>query len=405
MANTLLTLGGITREAIRLWKNSNAFVQNIDKQFDSSYEKVGAKIGSQLKIRLPNDYTVRTGQSVALNNTSEVSTTLTVGTQKGVDLQFTSQDLALSMDDFSKRVLAPAINNLAGSVASDVMSGSEAICNYVSKTASGAVVTPTSNEWLSANASLDIMSAPKGDRKALMNPRTQARTVQSLTGLFNPTGTIAKQFVSGEIMGPALGIGEWMSDQTAILHTTATFTAQPTVNGANQTGTTLTVNATAGAAYNVGDVITIAGVHSVNRITKQSTGELAQFAVTAVYSGGTSLQIYPAITPLSSGNSVQYQTVDASPANGAAISCVNQSGEIYRKNFVFRPEAATLVTADLPLMGGGVVEEARETFDGVSMRMIKQYSINTDQLITRLDILYGYLWVRPEWACVVADAV
>ncbi|OYV49152.1 MAG: hypothetical protein B7X10_02190, partial [Burkholderiales bacterium 21-58-4] len=268
MANTLLTLGGITREAIRLWKNSNAFVQNIDKQFDSSYEKVGAKIGSQLRIRLPNDYTVRTGQSTVLNNTSEVSTTLTVGTQKGVDLQFTSEDLALSIDDFSKRILAPAINNLAGAVAADVMSGAEAICNYVSKTTSGAVVTPTANEWLSAGATLDLMSAPQGDRKALLTPRTQARTVQSLNGLFNPTGTISKQFVSGQMMGPALGIGEWMSDQTAIMHTTATFTAQPTVNGANQTGSTLVVTATTGAAYNVGDVITIAGVHSVNRITK-----------------------------------------------------------------------------------------------------------------------------------------
>jgi hypothetical protein len=145
----------------------------------------------------------------------------------------------------------------------------------------------------------------------------------------------------------------------------------------------------------------------VNRITKQSTGELRQFAVTAtVAAGATSVPIYPAIVPAVGGNAVQYQTVTASPANGAALNPVAQlpANATYRKNFAYAPEAVTLATADLE-MPKGVHEVAREEFDGVSMRMVTDYFIGTDQLITRLDVLYGYLWIRPEWACVVADQI
>ena len=101
---------------------------------------------------------------------------------------------------------------------------------------------------------------------------------------------------------------------------------------------------------------------------------------------------------------MQYQTVTASPASGAVILCVNLAGEVYRKNFVMRPEAVTLATADL-IMPKGVHDAARENYDGISMRMVSQYNVSTDQFITRLDVLYGWTWVRPEWACVVADLI
>jgi hypothetical protein len=148
-------------------------------------------------------------------------------------------------------------------------------------------------------------------------------------------------------------------------------------------------------------------VYAVNRITKQSTGQLRQFAVTAnVAAGATEIPIYPALIPSAGGNPVQYQTVTVSPADGAAVNPASNvaPSTTYRKNFAYAPEAVTLATADLE-MPRGVHEAAREAFDGVSMRMVTDYMIGTDQLITRLDVLYGYLWIRPEWACVVADQV
>lgn len=407
MANSLLTINMITREAVRLWKNSNAFIQNVDMQYDESFAVTGAKIGSTLRIRLPNDFTVTTGPALSVQDTSEQSTTLVLATQKHVDVSYSTADRTLSLDDYSRRVLAPMVNNLAGAVAVDIMSGSEGgICNFVAnQDVNNNILSPIASTYLNAGASLDLNSGPVANRKIVNGPRTEARVVSALSGLLNPASEISRQYVTGR-MYDALGF-IWMKDQTAITHTNGALAqASATVNGAGQTGLNLTVGALA-AGLNVGDIITIAGVNAVNRITKQDTGELRQFAVTAnVAAGAVSIPIYPALVPPSGGQPVQYQTVTASPANGAAVNPTNgmAASTRYRKNFAYAPEAVTLATADLE-MPHNVHEAAREEFDGVSMRMVTDYFIGTDQLITRLDVLYGYLWIRPEWACVVADLI
>lgn len=397
MANSILTASQITREAVRLFTNTNAFLQNVDKQYDDSFGKTGAKIGSQLRVRLPNDYTVRTGATASPQDTVEQQTTLNVTSQKGIDVQFSSFDRALSLDDFSTRVLKPMINNLAGAVAADLMAAAEGqVCNYVSNVdGSNNTLSPTANEWLLSGALLDRNSAPRGDRKIVLDALTQARTVSSLSGLFNPTKRISDQFENGS-MGYALGY-DWMMDQTTLVHTTGTFSAG-TVSGAGQTGSTLTTAAITGTLKK-GDIITVAGVNAVNRVTKADAGALRQFAVTAdVASGATSIPVYPAIVVAPN----QYATVTASPANAAVISLAHKASEQTRKNIAFIPGAVTFATADLELPGG-VHEAARASLNGVSMRMVSQYSATTDFFISRLDIVYGYAWLRPEWACVVAD--
>jgi hypothetical protein len=404
MANALLTISMITREAVRLWKNTNSFIQHVDMQYDDSFAQTGAKIGTSLRIRLPNDYTVRTGAAASPQDTTETSTTLTLATQKGVDLTFNSVERTMQLDDFSKRILAPAVNNLVGAVAADVMSGAEpGISNFTAQLDNGGnVITPVATTWLLAGGILDLRSAPRDNRAIALDPITQARTVSSLSGLLNPATELSDQYRSGE-MYSGLGIRKWFMDQTVIKHTTGAYAAM-TVNGANQTGLSLTVTALTGP-LNVGDIITIAGVNAANRITKQDTGQVNQFVITAPAAvGATALSLYPAIVPPVGGAQVQYQTVMASPANNAAISVVTPASQIYRKNVVFAPEAVTIATADLELPKG-VQEAARETFDGLSLRMVSQYNIMTDQFITRLDILYGYLWVRPEWAVAVGDQI
>lgn len=399
MPNALLTPNQITREAIRLFTNSNAFLQNVDRQYDDQFARDGGKIGDSLRIRLPNDYTVRTGRVASLQDTNERQTTLTVATQQGVDLNFTSSDLTLSLDDFSERILKPAMNNLAGAVALNVMSMAESASNIVFKdNGSGGIATPDAATWLLAGAKLDNNSAPRGSRFIALDPLSQARTVSSLAGLLNPSNKISQQYETGEMMGTALGF-DWLMDQTVLKRTNGTFTAG-TVSGAGQTGSTLTTSAITGT-LNKGDVITLQGVFAVNRVTKQSTGELQQFVVTANVAGGaTSIPIYPAITP---GN-VAYATVTASPGAGATISLIGGAGATFRKNIAYRPEAFTLATADLE-MPKGVDAASRQTFDGVSMRYVSQFDATNDVFIRRLDVLYGYLAVRPEWICGVPDVL
>lgn len=383
MANSLLTINMITREAVRLWKNSNAFLQNVDMQYDDSFAVSGAKIGSTLRIRLPNDFTVTTGPALSVQDTAEQSTTLTLATQKHVDVAFSTADRTLSLDDYSRRVLAPMVNNLAGAVALDLMSGVEGgICNFVANQDVGNnILSPIAGTYLRAGAALDNNSAPIASRKVVNSPDTEATVVATLSGLLNPASEISRQYVTGK-MYDALGF-VWMKDQTTLAHTNGTLAqASATVAGAGQSGLALTVAALAGS-LNAGDIITIAGVKQVNRITKQTTGKLRQFVVTSnVNVGAVSIPIYPALVPGVGGQPVQYQTVDVSPADGAAVNPSNglAASTSYTKNFAFAPEAVTLATADLE-MPKNVHEVARESFDGVSMRMVTDLTHSNDNAL------------------------
>ncbi len=329
---------------------------------------------------------------------------MVLATQMGVDLSFSSVDRTMSLDDFAKRILAPAVNNLAGGVATTIMTGTEGgVANFVANVDAGNnILSPNAQTYLNANANLNRNSAPLDNRKVVNTPDTEAKIVGALAGLFNPQPELSRQYRTGT-MQQALGF-DWFMDQTTIAHTTGTYTGAATVSGAGQTGTSVVSSATSGT-LNQGDFITLAGVNQVNRITKATTGVLRQFAVTApVPSGSTSIPIYPAIIPAVGGVAQQYQTVTVSPANGAAILLVTNASSTYRKNIAYAPEAVTMATADLELPGG-VHEAHREAFDGIAMRMVTAYNITTDQFITRLDVLFGFLFVRPEWLVCVGDSI
>ncbi len=407
--NNLLTIDMITREAVMVFKNSNAFMQNIETQYDSAFGVEGAKIGDELRIRLPLDYVVTNGPGLSVQSSDEKKTTLTMSYQRHVDLAFTSKEQTLSLDDYSERILMPAMNNLAGNVAATLMAGSEGgVCNIVANLdAGGAFSRPTQETVGDGRACLAENSAPALDRKFVLDPRTMSRLQSSLSGLLNPASDISKQYRDGVVY--SAGGFTWMEDQTAVKHTNGTFTAGA-ISGAGQTGNTLTTSAITGTLKK-GDIITVDGVLGVNRVTKQSTGLERQFVVTAdVLNGATSIPIYPALTPgsvdydpITGDGAVQYQTVTESPDNLATISLFGPASATYRKNIQFAPQAVTMVTADLekPPM----VECSRHVYDDVSMRILRSYVPGTDQTVTRCDVLFGYLYIRPEWAVIVADAV
>jgi hypothetical protein len=310
------------------------------------------------------------------------------------------------MQDFSERIAAPMMNALAGNVAKQVMTGVEGgVSNFVANfDYSGNILYPTSQTVLNANALLTNRSAQSMDRNLVVSPDSMAQSVGTMQGLFNPVNEISKQFRRGQVYN-ALNF-RWFEDPTCLLHTTGTFTAG-TVNGANQAGLTIAVNAITGT-LNVGDIINFAGVNSVNRVTKGDDGTLQQFVVTAnALSGATSISIYPAIVaPASSGPAagaaVQYQTVATAPANGAAIQLVNTASQVYKKNIAYVPQLVTLATADLKLPSGNG-EAARANADGLALRVIRNfYNVQTDSFVDRLDCLFGYTYVRPEWAVAIA---
>jgi len=412
MANALLTPSMVTKAAVPLFLNSNAFLGSIDRQYSGEFAKSGAKIGNTLNIRRPSSYIVSDGPALAVQDNTQIQTPLTISKQRHVDIAFTSVEQSLDLMEFSELVLKPAMNTLAAHVAADVMSvalnSPNLIGNGMSFNGSGVLFPPTGTTFNQARAQLAFNSAPAGDLTACMDFETDVRTAASLQGLFNPTGRISANYDSGEVKGPALGIAKWMADQTIPVSTFGSYTAMPTVNGAGQTGTTIALVAGIAANLNVGDIITFAGVNAVNRINYESTGKLRQFVVTATYANGAAINIYPSLVPVNmvAGlNTVSGATVTASPANGAQVYAALPSGTAYRRNLVYQKQAFTLATADLPTYGKGVVASAQENYQGISLRFLQSYDTANDRLITRMDILYGYAQLVPEWSCIVADIV
>ena len=412
--NSYLTIDMITAEAVMLFKNSNLFIMNMDTQYDDQFAIDGAKIGDTLRIRLPSDFIVTDGPAMQLQDNTQQFTSLTVSSQKNVATPFTTAERTMSIDRYSDLVMAPMVNALCGKVASTIMRGSEGgVCNLVANTdGAGNIISPTMDQFTGANAVLDDQGASMLDRRCVQDPTSDARTVSSLAGLLNPSQEVSAQFRSG-MMKSGLGYDRFFRDQTVIKHTTGTFSAGGTVNGGNQSTSTsggnITVNAITGTLKK-GDIITFAGVNAVNRVTKDSLGTLRQFVVTAdVANGATSIPIYPGLiassTGVAGGPEQQYQTVDASPLNGAAMTLVTPAGSVYRKSLAYTQKAVTMASADLVMPKKAVEEAARTSYDGVSMRMLTDYLPMTDQLATRLDVLFGFKYIRPEWLCVIADRV
>ena len=326
---------------------------------------------------------VRSGATLSTQDTTESSVTLQVATQKGVDLNFTSVDLTLSLDDFSKRILDPAMSVLAANVEADALNMYKDVWQSTWNGGSAA----TYNLALDTRTILQRSLAPSNDRTALMDPRSMADVVKDTKTLFNDSTSISKQFKEG-YMGRAAGF-DWMENTMLPAHTRSAAVSY-LIQGAAQTGATLTVDTGTGAP-SAGDVFTIANVFSVHPETKVSTGVLQQFVVG---SGATttSFPITPAI--VTSGAT---QNVNAGPADNAAITFLGTASTAVGTSLLFQKEAFAFATADL-VMPKGVDFAAREVLDGVSMRIVRQYDISNDKFPARLDILYGYKTIRPQLA-------
>lgn len=388
MPNTLLTPQIITREALRVLHQKANFIGSINRQYDSRFAKSGAKIGSALDIRLPNEYVVRDGATMVPQDTVENKVQLNVTTQKGVDLNFTAVDLTMSLDDFSERIIEPAVSVLAANIEADALSMANDVFNVVNNIGS----TLNMRQMLLAKKLLTDSLAPSGTRNLLMNTQDTVDAIDNLKGLFQDSTQIAKQYREG-VLGTTAGFGDIMENTILGGSTTGTAASATgyTVNGANQTGSSIVVQ-TGTATFKKGDVITL-GINRVHPETKVDTGNLQTFVVTADYAGGGgSLQIAPAI--VTTGGR---KNVTGSPANAAAVVKIGGASAVYRPSLAYHKDAFTFATADL-VMPDGVDWKARETFDGISMRMVRQYNISNDTFPCRLDVLYGYKTLRAQLA-------
>lgn len=392
MANTILTPTAVTREALAVLHQKLNFIGSINRQYDSSFAKDGAKIGDSLKIRLPNEYTVRSGINMATQDTTEQSTTLQVASVKGVDLNFSSQDLTMSLQDFSARIIQPAMSVLASTIEADALSMANDVYQVVNNIGSAM----TMRAALNARKQLVDALAPGDARTLLLNTQDNVDLVDALKGLFQDGTQISKQYREGKV-GTTAGFGDIF--ENTLLGSSQTGTAAAatgyTVNGAvTANGSTSVVLATGATTFKKGDVITFSTTNRVHPETKIDTTALQQFVVTADYVGGAgTLSFAPAIYTTTGRQNV----VATGIANGATVAKVGTASGVYKPSLAFHKDAFTFATADL-ILPEGVDFAAREVMDGISMSMVRQFTIADRSFPCRLDVLYGYRTLRAQLA-------
>jgi hypothetical protein len=384
--NTLLNSSIITNAALAILHQKCNFIGSINRAYDDSFTKDGAKIGSALRIRLPNQYVIRNGPTLTQQPTVENQVTLNVTSQKGVDVSFSSTELTLNIMDFSKIILEPAMAVLAANIEADALNMALAVYNQVN----GQGTAQTFQNVLQGRKILLDNLAPAGEKLIRLNTQDNVDLVNSLKGLFQSTTEISAQYRDG-VMGHTAGF-EFAENTFLNQYTRGAETATYVVNGANQTGSSLIVGTGTGSG-NQGDIFTIAGVYRVHPETKATTATLQQFVLTAAYAGGAgTMQISPAIS-ISGGT----QNVTNAPATGALLTFAGTISTASGISLAYAKDAFTFATADM-VLPGGVDMAARKVMDGISMRLVRMYDINNDLFPCRFDVLYGYQAIRPQLA-------
>jgi hypothetical protein len=395
MANSILTIDMITRKALEILENNLVLTRNVNRQYDDSFAVEGAKIGSTLRIRLPDRALVTDGAALQVQDDNEQFTTLTVNNQKHIGVNFTSAELTMQLDDFAERVLKPRISQLASSIDADVANAYKTIGNSVGTPGT----TPsTSLVLLQAQQKLNENAAVMNPRYATVNPAANAGLVEGMKGLFNPTDTISKQFKNGMMGMGVLGFDEVNMSQSIKQHTTGTRAATGATTGAAVTSegaSTLTLTVGSGETIAVGDVFTIADCYAVNPQTRESTGSLFQFVALASSTSTTTATV--TVAPMYSANHA-LATMLTLPANSKAVVFTGTASTQYPQNLIYHKDAITFATADL-LLPQGVDMAARAVHNGISLRVVRQYDINNDRMPCRIDVLYGYSTIRPQMAC------
>jgi hypothetical protein len=407
LANTLLTPTALTREALRVLHNNLAFARGVNRQYSKEFAVSGAKIGSSINIRKPNRYFVRTGAAINVQNTTEAYTSLALSTQWGVDISFSSAELTLSLDDFSKRILTPAMARIASKIDEAGLALYTDIYNIVGTFATtpgsasggtGLLKYTVPGIYLNSGMVLDHSAAPRDDnRRVILGPAAMASSVDGLSGLYNPQGRVSEQYKKG-LLGQALGF-EFAMDQNVATHTNGTraIASEITVQATWTSGSNLSLTG-GSATIKKGDVLTVAGVYMVNPENGQSTGILQPFVVTAdvTMSGTTSVGVSP--TPKLASATVADGNINRVPTGSDAVVWFGATASVGPQNMAYHQDAFTLGTADLELPKG-VDFGARENYDGISMRIVRAYDVNSDQFPCRIDVLGGWATLRPELAC------
>lgn len=401
-SNTNLTPTMITRKALMILHQKCNFIGACNRQYDDRFAQSGAKIGQTLGIRMPAKYVVRTGATLTAGNHVERSTNLVADSQYGVDVSFTSVELTMDIDDFSERVIEPAMAQLAAKIEGDCMATAKnLIPNYTNATTNALM---TYKYFAKGSSALTKSLAPMSDRTAIMSPDSRVEFSDAVKGLFQASDNIRSQYREG-LMGRTGGFDVFENTLTPA-HTTGTFAGSALTNGANL-GISATSNvwssqtdmsidtATSATTLLAGDIITFAECYEAHPETKVNTGKLRTFVVQADVTLTTAATAYDVLVKPAviwgSGNSYQNVTLSGgADMDGQAVTLIGATGSGFQNDIQMHKDAFAFATADLEDVSQYGAWGARRSQDGISMRIAKQYAIASDTVPCRVDILFGF---------------
>lgn len=403
MGNSLLTTEMITKESLRVLKNQLGFTKGVNRQYDSQFAQSGAKKGDTINIRKPVRSYVSDGAALVIQDQEDESVPLVLDKHKHIGFQFSDKDLTLSIEEFSARYITPKVISLANQIDLDGLALYKNVWNAV-----GVPETTPATFLVAMKAKQKLMEngCPMDDQLSLvLNPAAEALMVDALKGLFNSSEQVKKQYEKG-MMGIAAGF-KWKMDQNVNTHVTGAQGGTPEVKTtvSTQGATVIATEAWTSAAANrlkVGDVFTVAGVYSVNPQSKQSTGSLQQFVVTADFdsdsSGEGDISVQPAMYTTGAK-----QNISAFPVDGALITVLDAASAGSNStpaNMAYHRDAFVLGCADFELPKGvDMAGRATDPDAGLSISFVRQYDINMHRRVCRLDVIYGWKAVYPELAC------
>jgi len=399
MAQTLVTIDMVTREALRIAHEKCAFISTTDRQYDDSFAKTGAKIGTALRVRKPNQYVRTTGSRVMdVQDQAETTSSITVATQDHVDMRFNSAELSLSIDELSKRYIEPAVSVLVSGIEADYLAYCTKATYNVAGTAGTAIASLVAPG--AARAKLNQGLAPKDNLRAIqMDSVTMGGLVNGVSAYFNPSSAIGDQYKEGLVARTSMA--DYYENERVWTMTNGADVTGNTDAAALVTdgGSTIDMHTLIPVAdVIVGQVFTVAGVYACHPETKAAYSNLQQFTITAI--GATTLTIAPATYLTGAQKNVSSSTggnLATTDFNAKAVVFVGAASTSYAQSLMYHKEAFQFVTADLPLMDDAA-KCVRRNQDGLSMRVWQASDIRNDELLMRIDILYGMAALRPQWA-------
>lgn len=404
MANTLVTPEWVTMESAMYFVNSLRGVAQFDRSYSDEYVQSGAKVGDTVKVRLPQQYEASDGEALVIQNILDRTVNVILNRRRHIGIGWSSAQATTDMDEIRSRYIQPAAETLANVY--DRVSLSDVYKSVYNAVGTLGTTPNAALTYLQAVVKILDEAGPDENLVAVLSPLANATISSSTSTVFHPAAKISENWSKGQFANEQLGISKWFTDQNIPRFTSGACAAAstPLVNGADQTGSSIVTDGWgAASAPVIGDIVTFAGVYKVNPLSKESTGALHQFVLTATPTAGTSITLSISPSIVTSG---PLQNVTAGPADNATVTYWamaaggTQAATVSPQNLVFHPKAFASVMADLVMPNGGAkATRVNSKQINMAMRYVEQFQITTDQNLNRLDILFGSAPIQERMAC------